>query len=175
MILLSLPAVAAAGVFGGFAEGDRYRKGSDTLCTASAKQDATPVCEAASVAALAKLSFQMGTKQQGQRSAVSVQKKGSKLAVTAADDGSALAAWDAGQVIGGVGDVFLSPDKRWVAIEYQTRFAGRVVEDLVLLPIVLPKAVAPPTKDNSVPVAAKEMSEPAAYPGSPPPGRCEPS
>lgn len=164
VILLSLPAVAAAGVFGGFAEGDQYRKGSDTLCTASAKQDATPVCEASSVAALAKLSFQMGTKQQGQRSVVTVQKKGSKLAVAAADDGAALAAWDAGQVIGGLGDVFLSPDKRWVAIEYKTRFAGRVVEDVVLLPIALPKAAVVPAKSNSVaPVAVKKKSEPAEF------------
>lgn len=146
VLLLSLPAVASAGVFGGFSDGNTYRKG-DSICTATAKKDATAACTTSSVADLAKMSFKRGTKQRGSSSLVTVQKKGTTLHVVAADGGT-LASWDAGQVIGGVGDVFLGPKKQWVAIEFQTRFAGRAVEDVVLLPIALPTA-APVVEKSS--------------------------
>lgn len=158
-LLLALPAVASAGVFGGFSKGDTYKKGADNLCTASLVKDATPTCKTSSVAELAKTTFSMGTKQRGQSSVVTVEKKGTTLQVAMAESGKTLATWNAGQVIGGIGNVFLAPDNAWVAIEYQTRVAGRAVEDVVVLPLELPNSKPIVTKNNAIPVTAAGEAE----------------
>lgn len=100
---------------------------------------------------MAQHTFAMGSKQAGSSSVVTAKKKGTFVCAIQASDGASLAAWDTGQIVTGVGSIYLAEDTRWVAIEFQSRFAGRAVEDVVVLQIAAP-AAAPAVPVESVPV-----------------------
>ncbi len=158
---LGLAGTAHAGVFGGFAKDGSYRKGSDSVCTGPKGKDGVPACKSQSVAEMAQHQFQPGNKQSGSDKLVYAEKKGSYLCVRDAASQESLVVWDSGQVVGGVGDVYLSPDKRFVAIEFTTRFAGRAVEDVVVLAVTGLKAGASePVAPTPGPPAVQPASEP---------------
>ncbi|MCP4445441.1 MAG: hypothetical protein GY811_08875 [Myxococcales bacterium] len=167
VILVCLPAIASAGVFGGFSKDGAYKRGTDQLCAPVDAKGAGPLCKTTLVGEMAKHSFGKGTKQGGRESSVRVRKKGTKLQVLAAEGTKPLVSWDSQQVLGEVGAVYLSSDKRWVAIEYRTRFAGRAVESVVVLGIGLPKD-GPASSDGTataLPTAAeaKKNTEPEGF------------
>ena len=147
----------------GFATDGQYRRGEDQICRPATASASAPACESATVADVAKRKFATGSKQLGRSRTVAVQKQGTKLVVLAAEGKAQLAIWDAGQVLGDVGDVYLDASKRWVAIEFQTRFAGRTVDDLVVLPITLPATAAAPVQPIDVPAVDKKSSESPAF------------
>jgi len=163
VLLLGLSANASAGLFGGFAKDGCYRLGGDQLCTASSPSGAGGVCKTLEPGDLAKRKFSLGSKQLGASRRVLARKQGTHIEVLAEGGQAPLVTWDAEEILGGVGDVYLDDSKTWVAVEYTARFAGRVTEKLVVLPVVLPKAVPAAASLSKPPVdvvpAAKKSSE----------------
>jgi hypothetical protein len=124
--------VAEAGLFGGFTSEGSYLRGSDQLCKPVSSTLAIPSCEKKTTAQLAALTLHKGEEQSGSNSKVSAKKSASKIKLMDGE-GTLLFTWDSGQVLSGIGSVFLHRKGTWVAIEFTTRFGGRQVEDLVVV------------------------------------------
>lgn len=153
-LVLCMSSVASAGVFGGFAKDGSFRKGADQVCSPAGVDKP---CATKSVAELARVTYAKGTKQVGSGATIKASKRGSEIQVLLIEDGKQLASWDTSQVVSALGDVYLDPSSHWAAVEYQTRFAGRVREEVVVLPVSVPRAPA----EELVPSAQGASENPA--------------
>lgn len=160
MLLLVLPGVAEAGLFGGFASDGRYRRGSDQLCKPVSTKLGAPSCQKKTLAQLSKLKLSKGEQQIGSSQRVSAKKRASKIQVLDAES-AVLFTWDSGQILGDIGAVYLHKSGRWVAIEFATRFGGRQVEDLVV--VQLSTAVATGSSNSSAGSPATAPTKPVTH------------
>ncbi|MBL4637484.1 MAG: hypothetical protein JKY56_26745 [Kofleriaceae bacterium] len=164
-LLLALPSVAAAEKFSGFtARGGKFAQGAE-LCTPVRGDFDTPNCRTAAKPNLAK-----GILQTGEHALVVVKKTGTALLVLSKEDGSKLFRWDSGEVLTGIGDVYVDNSGCFVAVEYTLRIGGRIVDRVVV--IALKKAlnmgdlsgqlprVADPTTTPPVVTTAKKPDKP---------------
>lgn len=131
-VALGLPAVASAGVFGGFGKSGTYLRGTDQVCRAVEGARDVPRCKKISAAEVAKRRFASGARQRGAGAEVDARASGSRIEIVPAGGGEPLATWDAGSAVK-VSAVYLSAKKDAVAVEYVTRFGGRSIEDVVVL------------------------------------------
>jgi hypothetical protein len=134
-------------------------KSPDTICTplvirAQAGPDTsadTPVCERAEPGQVAALKFRRGTEQRGPRARYAASARGTaiELSVVAGAGAGAgtLVTWKVMDPISRVAGVYLSPGEKLVAVEFQTRFAGRLRTDVVAF--ALPAARRPGTAPAS--------------------------
>lgn len=132
-LVLVAPAVAWAGVFGGFGADGSYLRGTDQVCTRVSGKLDVPTCVKKSAAAIAKLRFDAGSRQRGDDARYAARSRGSRIEITPAAGGEPVAVWDAGTAVSKVGAVYLSRAGDAVAVEYSSRFGGRSVEDVVVI------------------------------------------
>ncbi len=157
--ILLIPLEASAGLFGGFTKDGCVLRGDSQVCMPVTASKAG-TCSTKSANELAKIKLSPGIKQVGKSGLVMAQTQGTKLVVLATENQAQVGLWDGQEVLGKVGDVYLHASKRWVAIEFQSRFAGRLVDDLVVLPISLPVASVAPKKSSVT--TAKPVDSPEA-------------
>ena len=156
--------VAEAELFGGFANGGSYRRGTDQLCQPVASKLAVTQCHKKTVAELAALDLDKGQVQAGTERLVSAKKKGTSIELHS-EKGS-IAVWDSGQILGDIGAVHLDKSHRWVAVEFKSRFGGRQVDDLVVMTLAKPLQGAATTIPGPVlpsKVAAPSAEDPAEF------------
>lgn len=135
VVLLAVPQVAEAGLFGGFATDGSYRRGDEQVCKPVRQQQDARSCVTPDATVLRTMNFAKGIAQTGANKKVTITKTSTRLELRLVDAASALFVWESGQVLGDVGRVFLDSSERWVAVEFTTRFGGRRVEDLVVMPL----------------------------------------
>ncbi len=168
LVALTAGHPARAGVFGGFSSDEtRFLRGTDQICTplpAASKRGGVVACRSAKTAEVAAMGFRQGTVQSGPAATYRVDLVGStSLRVVALQSGKCRAAWSTMDPISRVVEVSLSPGGKLIAIEYETRIAGRLRVDVVAFRLSPERAPAAPAK----PAAAGGGQPPAARPGPP--------
>ncbi len=152
-LLLALPSVAAAEKFSGFTgRGGKFTRGA-TLCSPVRGDFDSPKCRTVATPSLAK-----GVLQTGENALVMVKKTGTSIVVLSKEDGSKLFRWDSGEVLTGIGDVYIDNSGCFVAVEYTLRIGGRTVDRVVVL--ALKKALNMGDLSGQVP----QLGDPTAKP-----------
>ena len=162
---------AVAGPFGGFAGSGRYLRGGRQLCTAVSSSSATPSCRALSPAEAAALPAERGVRQKGSSARYLARAEGTRIVVVARGDSAPLATWDGGDVIGAIGDIYLSADGRFLAVEYTRRLGGRELGDAVVVSLANRQSgrSAPDQRGADPAAKAPSAAAPAAVPEAAPP------
>lgn len=141
MLALGLGATSAAQAepFGGFSKDQsHYLTGRETICTPLPVNGATsqgaPACKTADASQVAAQGFRRGMEQRGSRAKFAATARGSSLTVQALGPGavpSELFRWSSPDPIARVVAVFLSPNESVLAVEYESRFGGRIRTEVV--------------------------------------------
>ena len=159
--LAAVPAAAMAGPFGGFSrDGSKYLVAGTRVCAPVSGKVGAPVCEKKGADEIARLGFRKGQAQRGATATVQAQATGTRLVVRTGDGKTVRAEWDSGNPVGSVGAVYLSDDGKLVAIEYDSRVAGRSTQDVVV--VVLPGAATKPAPAGATPSSPSTPSTPSA-------------
>jgi hypothetical protein len=138
-----LPVAAVAGPFGGFSrDGSRYLAGAK-VCQPLSARTGMPVCEKKSADEVARLGFRKGQAQRGSTATIQAQATGTRLVARTSDGKTVRAEWDSGNPVSSVSGVYLSDDGKLVAIEYDSRQAGRTAQEVVVLVLAGGGARAP--------------------------------
>jgi len=169
LVLLALPAVAAAGTFGGFGNReDGYLVGRDRICKplaiAGGKATGAPSCRTAAADEVAKLSVKPPTAERGPKATFAAEARGRALTVRRKDGNAALVAWESPDPITRVIDVYASPYGNLVAVELSVRRGGRDLEDVVAFDL---RTAAPAAATTTAPPTPPPAAPPAAAPTAP--------
>lgn len=154
-ILLAHSSSAQAGLFGGFASDGSYLRGRDKVCQPVSKQDEATSCQERNAAIIATLNLTKGERQRGPGAIVEIHKSGTTIEVRLRADGTSLFVWESGNVVSTIAEAYLDPKGQQVAVEYSSRFGGRLVDELVVMrlanAVTPPVPVAPPKPDTPAP------------------------
>lgn len=155
-LCLAVPGVALADTFGGFtARGGKFMQ-SGQVCSPVRGDFDTPKC----VAPSGKPAFALGLEQVGDKKLVEVRKKGTKLEVLAMDDGRRLFLWDSGEILTGVGKVYVDSTGCFVAVEYSLRLGGKTVSRSVVIALKKALQVGPQTMPSTGDPAQPNLGKP---------------
>ena len=149
-------APAIAGPFGGFTSDGRYVVKGERICTPTATKTAQPTCEKLSASALAKLTLERPKAERGTNARYTAKVFGTKLSITANGESSPSFEWRAPAPARSVAAVFVNKAGTAVVVEYESRFGGRMVTEVVGFQVA--KASTTPTV--TTPVKAPVVSGP---------------
>lgn len=157
-------APAHAGPFGGFsADQSRYLSGQDRICApvpvADGKSRAAPHCEQADAGRVAASKFRRGRAQQGAQATYDASFRGTDITIARRPDGQAVVVWTAIDPIARITGVYVSEGGKLVAVEYQSRFGGRMRTDTVAFVLPGAPAVAAPEPAAGAPEPAAAGAE----------------
>jgi hypothetical protein len=163
-IAVAVPGVALAGPFGGFAPDGRYLAGGDRLCEPVEAERAQPRCAAVSAADVAKLRLERPAPERGARARIAATARGTSVRLAPASGEPRT--WDAGVPVGRVVATYLNKAGTTAAVEYESRFGGRLVIEVIGVRVPSPRATnakpaaegpAPPTPSSAPTLAEKEQ------------------
>jgi hypothetical protein len=153
---------ASAGVFGGFSgDGSRYLVGTDRVCKPLVSANEQPTCEKAAADRVASMKFRKGSLQAGQTAAYRATATATSIEIRG--DQGIVFEWSAAAPRAKVTAVWAEPKLGLVAVEYQTRLGGQVVEEAIAVRV----ATAAPAD------AAATGAQPADRPAPAPDARVE--
>ena len=156
-VLVLFPSVALASSFDGFASG-KYLTGGDRVCTPVTSERANPTCKKLTAAEVARLGPKKPRPERGGNARFSARAKGTVLEVLAAN-GSVAFRWDAGTPVGRVVAVYIDASQSIAAVEYESRFGGRMVVETI--GVKLPGGGGATTPNRPDPNANKPVAKPA--------------
>jgi hypothetical protein len=133
---LVLAAPASGGVFGGFsADENSYLRGSDQLCLPipGGARTAVPTCKKGSTEEIAGMKFRAPAPESGPRARFTATSSGTELTLT--ELAGKAVQWSSVDPIVGADAVYVSPNETMIAVEYRTRFGGRLVEEVIVFAV----------------------------------------
>lgn len=154
--LVSLfPATAFAGPFGGFTADGRYLVGGERLCKPVAGPRANPECAKLTPAQVSRLSLERPSPERGAGARAVASARGTRIEVRGDGGRGEPVRWDAASPVGKVVGVYLAKSGKVAAVEYETRFGGRVEVDVVGLRLAAAAQPAHPAPAHPDAGAAK--------------------
>ena len=164
---LAAAAPAHAGPFGGFSADQRwYLSGQDRICApvpvADGKSRAAPRCEQVDTGRVAALKFRRGQTQQGAQAAYDASARGTDITVARRRDRQPVVVWSAIDPISRITGVYVSEGGKLVAVEYQSRFGGRMRTDTVAFALPEPAKPAEPAVEAPAAAGAERAKAAAA-------------
>ena len=156
-VLCAFATAAYAGTLGGFADDQRsYLRDQDKICEpleiTGKEMSATPTCRTADTSEVAANKYRSGKKQTGASAAYSATARGNSLTITAANAAEPLVVWTGANPIEKVVAVYTSDHNAIIAVEYDARFGGRTVSEVIAFRAPLKAGNA--GRDTSVDAAA---------------------
>lgn len=154
--LCALATAASAGPLGGFADDQRsYLRGQDKICEpldiTAKKMSTQPVCRDADTSEVAAGTYRAGTKQTGASASYTATARGSTLTVTARNSAEPLVEWTSINPIEKVVGVYTSDHNAMIAVEYDARFGGRTVSEVIVF-----RAPMKTTTSTDAPIVATD-------------------